>query len=562
MKSEVYEFDAIVVGSGISGGWAAKELTEQGLKTLVLERGRMVEHIKDYTTTNMSPWEFRHRSYDTSKIKDEYPIQSTNYAFNEATMRYFVNDKENPYSTPDDQPFRWIRGYQVGGKSLIWARQVYRWSKLDFEANAKDGYGVDWPIRYEDIAPWYDYVEEFAGISGQSEGNQMIPDGQFQAPMEMTCVEKHVRNELQKHWKDRLLTIGRVAHLMEPKKNRSKCQFRDLCYRGCPYGAYFSSNSSTLPAAMETGNLTLRPNSIVESILYDDKKGKATGVRVLDAETGETNEYKARILFLCASTLGTTWIMLNSRSSRFPNGFANDSGVLGHYLMDHHAEVVSAASYEAFNNKTSYGGRPNGIYIPRFQNVKETHSDFIRGYGMQGNSYQTNWSSGLEKPGFGAEFKKSLTSNGTWIMLLEAFGECLPYYDNKVELDTEKVDKWGLPTLRISAEFKENEQSMRKDMALSTAEILEATGGKNIKTNIYEDIPGFAVHEMGTARMGRDPETSILNGYNQCHSVSNVFITDGSCMVSSACQNPSITYMALTARACAYAVNEMKKHNL
>jgi len=561
MLKQKHDYDAIVIGSGISGGWAAKELSEKGLKTLILERGRPLEHIKDYPTTNKAPWEFRYRSLDSMRTKENYPIQSKNYAFNESTMHHYVNDLENPYSTPDKKPFLWYRGYHVGGKSLMWARQVYRWSELDFEANAMDGVGVDWPIRYQDIAPWYDYVEKFIGISGQKEGNKMIPDGQFQMPMEYTCVEMHVKEALEKNWEDRLLTIGRVAHLMEPKHNRSKCQFRNLCYRGCPFGAYFSSNSSTLPAAFASGNTTLRPHSIVESVTYDDQSGKAKGVKVLDAETGEMMEFTARVIFVNASTLPTTGILLQSTSSRFPEGLGNDSGTLGHYLMDHHCEAASTAEFD-FQDTHYFGNRPNGIYIPRFRNVEKQETDYLRGFGIQGGSWQSDWSRGMDQQGFGSEFKNEMIKPGVWNMYLEGYGECLPYHDNQVTLNNDLKDKWGMSTLRIEADFKENELKMREDMDFCTSEILEIAGGKNIKTNSENNIPGNAIHEMGTARMGKDPKTSILNGFNQMHAVPNVFVTDGACMTSSACQNPSITYMALTARACAYAIEELKKQNI
>ncbi|MCZ6694438.1 MAG: GMC family oxidoreductase [Bacteroidetes bacterium] len=559
---QITSFDAIVIGSGISGGWAAKELTEKGLKTLILERGRSLEHIKDYPTTNSAPWEFNYRGEVSPEIKKDYLIQSTNYSFNDATKHFFVKDTENPYVNPENKEFRWIRGYHTGGRSLMWARQCYRWSDLDFEANAKEGIEIDWPIRYKDIAPWYDYVEKFAGISGQAEGLPQLPDGQFLPPMEMNCVEKYVKEKIQETWPDRTMTIGRVAHLTVPHNGRGKCMYRNLCYRGCPFGAYFSSQSATLPAATATGNMTLRPNSIVHSILYDEQKDKATGVRVIDGETLETLEFSARIIFLCASTLGSTQILLNSTSNRFPQGLANSSGVLGHYLMDHHTDVDSKARFDGFENEYYNGHRPNGIYVPRFRNVKTKHPDFLRGYGMQGSGSREGWSRGNDIDDLGADFKKAITEPGPWTMSFGGFGECLPYYDNKVELNPDLKDKWGLPTLRISCEFKENELAMRKDMAITSAELLEAAGGKDIETTNEKAIPGFAIHEMGTARMGNDPKTSVLNKWNQCHDVPNLFVTDGSCMTSSACQNPSITYMALTARACDYAVKELNRRNL
>ena len=552
-------FDAIVVGSGISGGWAAKELCEKGLKTLVLERGRDLKHIDGYSTTHTPPWEFEHRGKATEEDKKEYYVQHTVYAFNEGTKPYWVKDTEHPYTTPSDQPFRWIRGYHVGGRSIMWGRQCYRLSDLDFEANAKDGYGIDWPIRYKDIAPWYDYVERFAGISGKAEGIPHLPDSQFLPPMQMTCVEEHVKKAIESTWSDRMMTIGRVANLTQPHNGRGACQYRNLCYRGCPYGAYFSSQSATLPAAEATGNLTLLSDSVVESVLYDQEHQRASGVRVIDAKTGEDREYKAKVIFLCASTLGSTWILLNSANRHFPDGLANSSGALGHYLMDHHYRVGGSAEFEGFEDKYYNGSRPNGIYIPRFRNVKDTHPDFLRGYGFQGRATRSSWQSGQSAKGFGAEFKENLMKPGPWSFGVTGFGECLPYEENKVELNKEVQDIHGLPVLHISAKFRENELAMRKDIRATTAEMLEAAGGKNIKTHDHSAFPGFGIHEMGTARMGNDPKTSVLNRWNQSHDISNLFITDGSCMTSSACQNPSLTYMALTARAVDYAVKELNK---
>ncbi len=562
MKTKENEFDAIVVGSGISGGWAAKELCEQGLKTLVLERGRDVKHVQDYPTMNKAPWEFNHRGKETEEIKEQYYVQKKTYAFDESTKHFWVNDKENPYTNPADKEFRWHRGYHVGGRSLTWGRQSYRLSPMDFEANAKDGIAVDWPIRYDDLAPWYDYVEQYAGISGQNEGLEQLPDGKFQPPMDMYCVEKKVKSSIEENWNDRMMTIGRTANLTKPIHNRANCQYRNLCSRGCPYGGYFSSNASTLPAAEATGNMTMRPNSIVESVIYDENTRKASGVRIIDAETSETHVYYAKVIFLCASTLGSTWIMLNSKSNAFPTGLGNTSGSLGKYLMDHHFQVNTIADFEGYEDKYHYGFRPNGIYIPRFRNLKDKHPDFIRGYGMQGGANRQGWGYGNRKLGLGAEFKDELMKPGPWEMNLNAFGECLPYEENKVELNNNVTDKWGLPTLHISCEFKENEFAMRKDMAATQVEMLEAAGGKNIRTTDTDAVPGYGIHEMGTARMGRDAKTSMLNGFNQIHEVPNVFVTDGSAMTSSACQNPSLTYMAMTARAAHYAVDQLKKRNL
>jgi choline dehydrogenase-like flavoprotein len=554
-----HTYDAIVIGTGITGGWAAKELTEKGLKTLVLERGRNVEHVKDYPTAMKAPWQFEHRGRLTNKRKEEQSVQSRSIFCNEETSHFFINDKENPYT--EAKRFDWIRGYQVGGRSLLWTRQCYRWSEMDFEANAKDGVEIDWPIRYQDIAPWYDYVEAFVGISGQAENLPQLPDGIFLPPMEMTCLEKHVKQKMEARFPERKMIMGRTANLTKPHNGRGNCMYRGRCDRGCPYGAYFSSNAATLPAAAKTGNMVLRPHSIVNSIIYDEKTGKAIGVRVIDAKTKEWIEFYARIIFVNASTLNSTFILLNSTSSRFPNGLGNSSGVLGHHLMDHHGQI-GFGNYEGFEDRYYYGRRPNGVYVPRFRNIKDKHPDFIRGYGMQGHSMRSNWERGNYSPGFGAQFKEDLTKPGPWQMLLVAFGECLPYYENKVSLNHNVVDKWGQPTLTIDCEFKENEYAMRKDIAATTTEILETAGLKNVFAYAGEAYLGGAIHEMGTARMGTDPKTSILNKYNQVHEVPNVFVTDGAGMVSSACQNPSLTYMALTARACDYAVKELKKMNL
>ncbi|MEO1448477.1 MAG: GMC family oxidoreductase [Bacteroidota bacterium] len=559
--SNTHTFDAIVVGSGISGGWAAKELCEKGLKTIVLERGRDVKHVADYPTTMKDPWELEHGNRVTAEDRKNSPIQSSIYAFTQASKHFFVNDLENPYTNPEDQPFLWLRGYHVGGRSLIWGRQSYRLSPMDFEANAKDGMAPAWPISYDDIAPWYDYVESFAGISGQNEGLPQLPDGQFLPPMEMNCVEKHVKGAIAENFDDRMMTIGRTANLTVPHKGRGNCQYRNRCRRGCPYGGYFSSNASTLPAAQATGNLTLRPHSIVHSIIFDEETQKAKGVRIIDGETNKTVEYFAKVVFLCASALGSTQILLNSTSASFPDGLGN-RGALGRYLMDHNFRVGARAEFPEFNDKHYYGRRPNGIYVPRFRNIKEQRSDYVRGFGYQGAARRTGWTRGKSTPGFGAEWKDSLTEPGSWYMSFTGFGECLPYKENKVELNHDVVDKWGLPTLFIQAKFRENELVMRKDMANSAAEMLEAAGGKNVKTYDSNSVPGEGIHEMGTARMGHDPETSVLNKWNQIHGVPNVFVTDGAAMASSACQNPSLTYMALTARAVDYAVGEMKRLNM
>ncbi len=552
-------YDAIVVGSGISGGWAAKELTEKGLKTLVLERGRMVEHVTDYPTAMTPGWEMPHRGATTAADRQAAPIQSKVYNYHEGSKHFFVRDEEHPYQ--QTKPFDWIRGYHVGGRSILWGKQTYRWSDLDFEANAKDGHGTDWPIRYADLAPWYSYVERFAGISGSVENIPVLPDSEFLPPMEMNILEKQVAQRIEAHYKkERRMIIGRVAHLTVPHNGRGSCQYRNRCERGCPFGAYFSSNSSTLPAAKATGNLTIRPFSIVHSIIYDEKLGRATGVRVIDSETMETHEYFAKVIFVCASTLGTASVLLNSTSNRFPNGFGNDSEQLGHNLMDHHYGVGASGDTDDFQDFYTYGNRPNGIYIPRFRNTGTGEKrDYLRGFGYQGGGGRGRVSNGA---GIGAELKEKLTELGKWGFGIGSWGEHLPYYENKVTLSPDKKDKWGLPTLVIDCEFKDNERRMRKDMANDAAEMLEAAGLKNISTYDSSPAPGFCIHEMGTARMGRDPKTSILNGYNQVHACKNVFVTDGACMTSNGVVNPSLTYMALTARAADWAVSELKKGNL
>ena len=558
MGAQTNSFDAIVVGSGISGGWAAKELTEKGLKTLVIERGRNVEHIKDYTTASMAPWEFPHHLYNTVADREENPVQSTNY--NEATKHFFVNDKEHPYI--QETPFMWVRGYQVGGRSLTWGRQSYRLSELDFEANAKDGIAVDWPIRYKDIAPWYDYVENFVGISGQCEGLPHLPDGQFLPPMEMNCIETEFTQKVKEKYNDRIVTIGRVANLSKGWNGRGPCQYRNLCARGCPFSGYFSSNAATLPAAMQTGNMTLLPDSIVVEVLYSEETRKATGVRVMNSHTKQVTDYFARVIFLNASTIATASILLQSVSRSFPNGLGNSSGQVGHNLMDHFTGTGAIGQSDLFQDQYYSGRRPTGIYIPRFRNRTgdQPRKDYIRGYGYQGIGSRTEWMEQMETlPGFGSDYKRQLLKPGPWVLWMGAWGETLPYYENRVALDADKKDQWGLPLVKIHFEYHENEKAMRKDILASAEEMLTTAGFHSIHSYNHEDPGGSAVHEMGTARMGRDPKTSVLNGFNQMHDVKNVFITDGSCMTSSACQNPSLTYMALTARACDYAVGALKR---
>lgn len=555
-------FDAIVVGTGISGGWAAKELTEKGLKTLVLERGRMVKH-PDYPTATKEPWDFPNAGRPTQEDLKQQGVQArTGYTIQQATKHWFVNDLENPYT--EVHRFDWMRGYHVGGRSITWGRQSYRLSDMDFEANAKDGIAIDWPVRYKDIAPWYDYVESFIGVSGQAEGLPQLPDGKFLPPMELNCVELDFKKVMKDKF-GRLLTIGRTAHATAPlphSPQRGTCQYRNLCSRGCPYGGYFSSVSSTLPAAEKTGNMTLRPNSIVYEIIYDEKKGKATGVKVLDAETGEQVEFFAKVIFLCASTFGSTFIMLNSISNRFPNGFGNDSGELGHNIMDHHLSVGAAAEVDGYEDKYYSGRRANGVYVPRYRNVGKDKRDYIRGFGYQGGASRQGWNSLVAELSIGADLKNAAAKPGKWSMGLGGFGEILPYHDNFVVINKDKKDKYGLPTLTFDAILRENELKMRKDMANDAAEMLEAAGFKNVRTYDREIGVGLGIHEMGTARMGKDPKTSVLNKWNQVHACKNVFVTDGSFMTSAACHNPSLGYMAFTARAVDYAVNELKKNNL
>lgn len=561
-------YDAIVVGTGISGGWAAKELTEKGLKTLVLERGRMVEH-PNYPTATKDIWEFENADRPTVEDLEKQGVQNrTGYTVRQSTKHWFVNDLENPYTEKEGKRFDWMRGYHVGGRSIMWGRQSYRWGDFDFEANLREGISIDWPVRYKEIAPWYDYVETFAGISGQSEGLDFLPDSKFLPPMELNCVEKELKQSMKDKF-GRLLTIGRVAHITSPLSHnnsaqRGQCQYRNLCSRGCPYGAYFSSNSSTLPAAAKTGNMTLRPNSIAYELIYDEAKGKATGVKVLDAETGEQLEFKAKVIFLCASTMGSTYIMMNSISNRFPNGFGNDSDELGRNIMDHHLGVGAAGEWEGFEDQYYFGRRANGIYIPRFRNMGKEKRDYLRGFGYQGGASRQGWQSLVAEMSIGAELKEAVTTPGKWTLGMGGFGEVLPYRDNQVTINREKKDKHGLPTLTFDTELKENEFKMRKDMATDAAEMLEAAGFKNVRSY---DRPsqhglGLGIHEMGTARMGKDPKTSVLNKNNQVHSCKNVFVTDGSFMTSANCVNPSLTYMAFTARAADFAVSELKKGNL
>ena len=561
-------FDAIVVGSGISGGWAAKELCEKGLKVLLLERGGPHEHIKEYKNATKELWEFEHRGKTTEQQKKDYPVIHRGWAAQEQVMDGWANEKDAPYT--EVKPFTWWRSYRFGGRSMLWGRQSYRWSPMDFEANAKDGIAVDWPIRYKDMASWYTYVEKFVGVSGEKLGLSHLPDGYFLPPMELNCLETHFKKEVAKKFNGRMVTIGRVAHLTEPQPwhlalGRGQCQYRNRCSRGCPYGAYFSSNSATLPAANKTNNFAIRPNSIVHSIILDEKTNRATGVRVIDSETKEMIEFYAKIIFCCASTLATTQILLNSTSNRFPNGLGNDSGELGHNIMDHHYHVGAKGEYDGFEDQYYKGRRPNGMYIPRYVNLdtQTKNPNFIRGFGYQGFGARADWGrGGNNTEGVGADFKDGLMKPSGWGMSLMGFGEILPYHENSVRLDKDKKDAFGIPQLVFSAEIKENELKMREKIKADAAEMLENAGFKNIFQ--FDNMGGIGngVHEMGTARMGKDPKTSVLNGNNQIHDVPNVFVTDGACMTSASNVNPSITYMALTARAVDFAVKALKNNEL
>lgn len=565
--SKIYEkdtYDAIVVGTGISGGWAAKELCEKGFKTLVLERGRMVKHVEDYPTMNDDPWDYKFKGQvPREEVKRQEKQARTGYTVNEASKHWFVDDLKHPYN--EVKRFDWMRGYHVGGRSIMWGRHSYRLSDLDFTANQKEGVAVDWPIRYKDIAPWYDYVESYIGISGENLGLSQLPDGKFLPPMELNCVEDHLRKNMAQNFNGRVLTAGRVAHITGDKtfEGRAPCQYRNRCIRGCPYGAYFSSNSSTLPAAERTGNMTLRPHSIVHQVMYDADTKRATGVKIFDAETKESIEYKANVIFLCASAIASTSILMQSKSDRFPNGMGNDSGELGHNLMDHHFKAGASGKYDGFEDMYYKGRKPNGIYLPRFRNLNGNDNlGFTRGYGYQGGASRGDWSATVAEAGYGKELKEAIIKPGGWNMGLMGFGETLPYHENKMTLDYNRVDEWGLPTVTFDAEFKENELEMRKDMVAQAVTMLEKAGFKDVEG--YDDIgaPGLGIHEMGTARMGRDRKTSVLNGNNQVHDVPNVYVTDGSFMTSAACQNPSLTYMAMTARAVDHASKNFKKSNV
>ena len=554
-------YDAIVVGSGISGGWAAKELTERGLRVLVLERGRNVEHIKDYVNATKAPWEYAHRGGRTRSMEEMYPVLKRDYPLNEKNLAFWASDKDSPYT--EVKRFDWYRGYQVGGRSLMWGRQSYRWSPMDFEGNAKDGIAVDWPVRYAEIAPWYDHVERHVGLSGSREGLAQLPDGQFLPPMPLNCGEELVAGRIAKGFGGKRRMIpGRVSNLTQAHDGRSACQYRNACWLGCPYGAYFSTQSSTLPAAAKTGRLTLKPFAIVSEVVYDRNTKRATGVRVMDAVNNQMTDYTAKVIFLCASTLNSTWLLMRSATDVWPGGLGSSSGELGHNLMDHHFRVGAQGSLEGMMDKYYYGSRPNGFYIPRFQNLAGDKRGYLRGFGYQGGAGRSGWSRGVAELGVGGKFKDDLTQPGTWGIGGTAFGEMLPNHANQVSIDQTKKDKWGMPVLKIDCATGENERLMRKDMATEMAQMLEQSGVKNVSTYDNEYFPGMGIHEMGTARMGRDPKTSVLNSHNQVWDAPNVFVTDGSCMTSAACQNPSLTYMALTARAADYAVAELNRRNL
>jgi len=553
-------YDAIVVGTGISGGWSAKELTENGLNTLVLERGRDVEHIEDYPTALLDPWELPRANQIPAEEEKHYQKQMrTGYTVRESTKHWWIKDTDQPYE--ERKRFDWIRGYHVGGRSIMWGRQSYRLSPMDFEANAKEGIAIDWPVRYDEIAPWYSHVEKFAGISGEALGLPQLPDSEFLPPMKLNCVEKELKKSMTDNF-GRVLTIGRNANLTQPHNGRGKCMYRNLCSRGCPYGGYFSSNASTLPAAAATGNMTLRPHSIVNAVMYDKDTGKATGVQVVDAQSGEMYEYYAKVIFLNASTVGSTAIMMNSKSDRFPNGLGNDSGELGHNMMDHHFRVGANGIYEGMEDEYYWGRRPSGFYIPRYRNLNGNDRNYIRGFGYQGGASRSGWERGVRELAIGSELKNLVSAPGKWSLGMTAFGEMLPDHSNRMWLNYDETDKWGQPVVVFDVEFKENEYKMREDMKNDAVEMYEALGLKNITTFDDPGGPGLGIHEMGTARMGRDPKTSVLNGWNQVHSVPNVFVTDGSCMTSSACQNPSLTYMAFSARSANYAAEQLKKGDL
>jgi len=554
-------YDAIVVGSGIAGGWAAKELTERGLRVLLLERGKNIEHIKDYVNAARPPWAYPHRGGRTTEMERHHPVIKRSFPLNEKNEDWWVNEEESPYT--EVKRFDWYRGYHVGGRSLMWGRCSFRWSDYDFEANARDGIAVDWPIRYADIAPWYSHVEKFAGIAGSHEGLPQLPDGEFQPEMPLNCGELLIKGRLEKLYDGRRKLISsRTANLTQPLAGRGACNYRDACWLGCPYGAYFSTQSSTLPAAMATGRLTLQPFAIVSEVLYDKNRKRATGVRVVDAITNTTTDYSAKVVFLCASTLNTAWLLLNSAHDVWPGGLGSSSGELGHNLMDHHFRLGAEGKLDGLDDKTVFGRRPNPSYIPRYRNLFGDKRPYLRGFGYEGGAGREDWTRAVAELGVGGGFKDRLGEPGQWTIGGTAFGEMLPNHENKVTLADATKDKWGLPVLKIDCAIGENERLMRKDMMNDMAEMLTACGVRNVVPFDQGYTPGQGIHEMGTARMGRDPKSSVLNAHNQVWDAPNVFVTDGACMVSTACQNPSLTYMALTARAADFAVRELKRNNL
>jgi choline dehydrogenase-like flavoprotein len=573
-----HTFDAIVVGSGVSGGWAAKELTEKGLNVLMIERGPKYEHVKDYKTVSNDPWDSKYGTETTQQQKEDYPVIHRGWAANQVVMDAWTNEKDSPYT--EIKPFTWWRSYRMGGRSLLWGRQSYRLSEMDFEANAKEGVGIDWPIRYADIAPWYDHVEKFVGISGSKEGLSQLPDGQFQPPFPLNIVEKEIAKKIKGHYNsNRHLFVGRVANITQDLPGRGKCQYRARCWEGCPYGGYFSTQSSTLPAAMATGKLTIVTDAIVKEVIYDKESKKAKGVEVLDTIDNMTYEFYSNVVFLCASTLNSTWILMNSATDVYSDGLGSSSGELGHNVMDHHYNLGASGTIEGFDDYYTYGRRPTGFYIPRFANIGSDKRDYLRGFGYQGAASRQGWQRDVAELAIGTDLKEFLTEPGNWTIGATGFGEILPHHDNKIMLDKrfydesgnvvtdatkgkQKTDKWGLPILAADAELRENELKMRKDIVNDLKEMWEAAGVKDVKTRDTGHALGHGIHEMGTARMGRDPKTSVLNAYNQVWDAPNVFVTDGSGMVSSGCQNPSLTYMALTARAANYAVEQLKKQNL
>jgi choline dehydrogenase-like flavoprotein len=559
MADNVY--DAIVIGSGISGGWAAKELCEKGLKTIMLERGMDIKHVKDYVNANKEAWNYPHRGRRTQEMINEYPVLKRDYPLSETNLDYWCKDSESPYT--EIKRFDWFRGYHVGGRSLMWGRQSYRFSDHDFEANARDGHGIDWPVRYKEIAPWYDYAEKFAGISGNRDGLDILPDGQFMPPMEMNCVEIDFAAKLKEKFNgNRHVIIGRTANITQPLPGRTNCQFRNKCALGCPFGGYFSTQSSTLPAAMKTGNLTVRPWAIVTKILYDKDKKRATGVEILDGLTNQTYTFYAKIIFLNASTLNSAWILMNSATDVWPDGLGSSSGELGHNIMDHHLGEGASGDVEGFEDKYYFGRRANGIYIPQFRNVGSDKRDYLRGFGYQGGGSREGYMRSAEEIAIGLDLKEALTEPGTWRMSLGGFGETLPYHENKVTLDKTRKDKWGLNVLAMDIEYKDNERKMRVDMKNDAIEMLTAAGLKNVSGRDGDGTLGRGIHEMGSARMGKDPKSSVLNKFNQIWDAPNVFVTDGSFMTSASCVNPSLTYMAFTARAADHAVSELKKGNI